>query len=207
MIPTTAEFLKKMHLGDALEISCLLRQFSTWDLVVICSGRCRSARCWRDSLSLCVLPGKTIEHFAKAEESLPQWRPKRQSKGAQKVLVVAPPPIKFLEIGTRMGLFEIEGLIPDMKNLSSVLHPRSSSGIPDEVMRKKLGKPWAGDLLWCDPSARVSYSPNYDFHVHGPRKMFEQGPRKKYVDIVTDTLHASSSDTITWNPLAMIKTR
>ena len=30
-----------------------------------------------------------------------------------------------------------------------------------------------------------------------PKKMFMQGPRLKYVDIVTDTLHASSSDLIT----------
>ena len=30
-----------------------------------------------------------------------------------------------------------------------------------------------------------------------------QGPRLKYVDIVTDTQHASSSDLITWNTLVM----
>ena len=34
-----------------------------------------------------------------------------------------------------------------------------------------------------------------------PKKLFAQGPRKKYVDIVTDALHASSSDLITWNTL------
>ena len=38
-----------------------------------------------------------------------------------------------------------------------------------------------------------------------PKKLFAQGPRQKYVDIVTDTLHASSSDLITWNTLVMIK--
>ena len=38
-----------------------------------------------------------------------------------------------------------------------------------------------------------------------PKKLFAQGPRKKYVDIVTDTLHASSSDLITWNTLVMMK--
>ena len=38
-----------------------------------------------------------------------------------------------------------------------------------------------------------------------PKKMFIQGPRKKYIDIVTDTLHASSSDLITWNTLVMMK--
>ena len=37
--------------------------------------------------------------------------------------------------------------------------------------------------------------------------MFMQGPRLKYIDIVTDTLHASSSDLITWNTLVMMKLR
>ena len=37
-----------------------------------------------------------------------------------------------------------------------------------------------------------------------PKKLFEQGPRKKYVDIVTDTLHASSADLITWNTLVTL---
>ena len=36
------------------------------------------------------------------------------------------------------------------------------------------------------------------------RALFAEGPRH-YVDIVTDTLHASSSDLIIWNTLAMIK--
>ena len=35
--------------------------------------------------------------------------------------------------------------------------------------------------------------------------MFMQGPRLKYVDIVTDTLHASSSYLITWKTLVMLK--
>ena len=38
-----------------------------------------------------------------------------------------------------------------------------------------------------------------------PKKLFSQGPRQKYVDIVTDTIHASSSDLITWNTLVLIK--
>ena len=33
------------------------------------------------------------------------------------------------------------------------------------------------------------------------------GPRLKYIDIVKDTLHASSSDLITWNTLVMLKLR
>ena len=38
-----------------------------------------------------------------------------------------------------------------------------------------------------------------------PKQLFAKGPRKKYVDIVTDTLHASSSDLTTWNILVMLK--
>ena len=63
-------------------------------------------------------------------------------------------------------------------------------------------------------------SPTYDFWVVDesryrwglpvlvptcPRKLFMLGPRLKYVDIVTDTLHASSSDLITWNTLVPMK--
>ena len=38
-----------------------------------------------------------------------------------------------------------------------------------------------------------------------PKKLFEQGPRKKYTDIATDALHASSADLTTWNTLAMMR--
>ena len=61
------------------------------------------------------------------ETKAPQ-QPRHHSKGTHKLAIVAPPPIKFLDIGTMMGLYEIEGLIADMKDLSSVLHPRTSSG-------------------------------------------------------------------------------
>ena len=38
------------------------------------------------------------------------------------------------------------------------------------------------------------------------KKLFAAlGPGKNYVDIVTDTLRASSSDLITWNTLVTIK--
>ena len=68
--------------------------------------------------------------------------------------------------------------------------------------------------------AWFEHSINYDFRVVDPsgyiwglpvivptcpKKLFSQGPRHKYVDIVTDTIHASSSDLITWNTLVMIK--
>ena len=63
----------------------------------------------------------------------------------------------------------------------------------------------------CDPNAWGKRSSSCDFRVTDsleyiwglsiiiptcPRKLLEQGPRKKYVDIVTDTLDASSNDLI-----------
>ena len=60
----------------------------------------------------------------------------------------------------------------------------------------------------CD--FRVNETPKYRWGLPVlvptcPKKLFAQGPRLKYVDIVTDTLHASSSDLITWNTLVMMK--
>ena len=125
-----------------------------------------------------------------------------------------------------MGSYEIKELIPDMKDRSDVLHPRSTApGIPRpgtfyEMLHKRLGKPRSDDSAWCDASAWVKHSTIFDFHTPDslgyiwglpilvptcPRKLFEQGPGKKCVDIVTDTLHASSSDLITWNTLAMTR--
>ena len=61
----------------------------------------------------------------------------------------------------------------------------------------------------CLEEARFQHSVNHDFRIADPsgyiwglpvlvptcpKKLFAQGPRQKYVDIVTDTLHASSSD-------------
>ena len=72
----------------------------------------------------------------------------------------------------------------------------------------------------CEASAWFDHSPTFDFHTKNasrciwglpllvltcPKKLFEQGSRKKYVDIVADTLHASSSDLITSNTLVTKK--
>ena len=80
---------------------------------------------------------------------------------------------------------------------------------------------WVNDVdEWCLAEAWFQHSVNHDFRVTDPaayiwglpviistcpKKLFAQGPRQKYVDIVTDTIHASSSDLITWNTLVMIK--
>ena len=224
MIPTTAELLKLMYPGKCA------RDFLPFSTIVYMGPGGR--RQWpmsivdRFSFLAHTTRKSAIEHLAKAAKAFPDWRPKHHSKGTHKLAIVAPPPIKFLDMGTRMGLYEVEGLIPDIKNTSNVLHPRTWSGSPVpgtfyEVMRENLGKPWVGDTLWCDEKAWVNHSKNYGFHARdplgylwvlptivptSPRKLFGLGLRKKYVDIVADTLHASSSDLITWNTLAMIRT-
>ena len=67
--------------------------------------------------------------------------------------------------------------------------------------------------MWTD------HSVTYDLRAHEPigslwgfplliptclRKLFAQGVRLKYVDVMSGTLRASSSDLITWNTPAMI---
>ena len=104
----------------------------------------------------------------------------------------APPtPFKFLDIGTKMGLYEVEGLTlcPDE---FSVHHPRST----DKVLAPNTFHE-AVHKAWQDPSRRFSVVRLPFLTPTCRRKLFEEGPRHKYVDIVTDTLHTSSSDLIT----------
>ena len=99
------------------------------------------------------------------------------------------------------------------------------SGIPPvdtfhSLVQSRVGSQQGIIQQWCSEMAWFDSSPTCDFWVVDeskyrwglpvlvptcPKKMFMQGPRLKYIDIVTDTLHASSSDLITWNTLVMIK--
>ena len=96
---------------------------------------------------------------------------------------------------------------PPVNTFHAVVHDRASRWIQDADE-------------WCLEEAWFDHSPTFDFRVIDPpgyiwglpvlvptcpKKLFSQGPRQEYVDIVTDTLHASSSDLITWNTLVMIK--
>ena len=141
--------------------------------------------------------------------------------------VIAPPtPFKFLDIGTKMGCYKIGEHIPARKDTENIFHPRFIGvGIPPPntfhaVIHDRAAK-WVSDVEeWCVEEAWFAHSPDFDFRVADPsgyiwglpvlvptcpKKLFAQGPRKKYVDIVTDTLLASSSDLITWNTLVMMK--
>ena len=140
---------------------------------------------------------------------------------------MAPPtPFKFLDIGTQMGCYQIGEHIPGRNDTDNIFHPRFiGNGIPPAnafhaVIYEREEKWVQNSEAWCQEEAWFTHSPTFDFRVTNsssylwglpalvptcPKKLFAQGPRKKYVDIVTDTLHASSSDLITWNTLVMMK--
>ena len=187
------------------EVNCL------WMIRFIDSGKSIVALLNRFSLLIHTTRMSAIEHLAAVVKAYLKWRPKCFSKGANRMDAPAPP-IKFLDIGTRMGLHEVEGLIPDMKDRSNVLHPRASPGIPKpgpgtfyEVMHEKLGKRWVGDQLWCDPNAWAKHSPSCDFHVADPLGNIWNLPIIIPTCPRSYTLHASSSDLTTWNTLAMVR--
>ena len=138
-----------------------------------------------------------IAHLAEAAQACPKWRPKCYRNGTNKIADAPPPPIKFLDIATKMGSYELKGLIHDMRDKSDVLHRRSTTGIAKpgtfyviEVLQKKLGKVYPEDSVWRDADAWVRHSTTYDFHTPEafsfvwelpilvptcPRKLFEQG--------------------------------
>ena len=89
----------------------------------------------------------------------------------------------------------IRDAIPPVNTFHAVVHDRASRWVQDADE-------------WCLEEAWFDHSPTFDFRVIDPpgyiwglpvlvptcpKKLFSQGPRQKYVDIVTDTLHASSS--------------
>ena len=135
-------------------------------------------------------------------------------------------PFKFLDIGTKMGHYKIGDHIPVRDDTSNIFHPLFvGEGIPPAntfhaVTYDRVAKRIRDGEEWCTVEAWFAHSPDHDFRVKDPpgyiwglpvivptcpKKLFALGPRKKYVDIVTDTLHASSSDLITWNTLVMMK--
>ena len=164
-----------------------------------------------------------LKHLQDSLRERPKWKP--QYRRGPNIDLVPAVPYKFLDIGTQMGCYHIEELTSKQEDKNTILHPRyASAGIPPANTFHSLVQNRVGDNRnvdqWCIEHAWFKASPTFDFWVAEvpkyrwglpvlvptcPRKMFAQGPRLKYVDIVTDTLHASSSDLIVWNSLVMMK--
>ena len=181
-----------------------------------------------DRLSWIVLRTRPLAlmHLREALHDRPEWKPLyRQGPRIESVPAV---PYKFLDIGTQMGEYHIEELIPKKDDKDNILHPRHTRpGIPSantfhSVVLNRVGSQYGVVQQLCSESAWFDSSPTCDFWVADaskyrwglpvlvptcPKKMFMQGPRLKYIDIVTDTLHAPPPDLITWNTLVMMKLR
>ena len=179
-----------------------------------------------DRLSWIVLRTRSLALMRLHEALLtrPNWKPYyRQGPRIDSVPAV---PYKFLDIGTQMGEYQLEELTLKKDDKDNILHPRyTRSGIPPvdtfhSVVQGRVGNQHDIIQQWCTVKAWFESSPTCDFWVVDeskyrwglpvlvptcPRKLFMQGPRLKYIDIVTDTLHASSSDLITWNTLVLMK--
>ena len=179
-----------------------------------------------DRLSWIVLQTRPLAlvSFQEAVQGDPKWQPKYRS--GPKVAIAPSIPYKFLDIGTKMGSYKLGEHVPERHDTDNIHHPRYiRNAIPPvntfhAVVHGRAAK-WVQDAdEWCLEEARFNHSVNHDFRVIDPsgymwglpvivptcpKKLFSQGPRQKYVDIVTDTIHASSSDLITWNTLVMIK--
>ena len=125
-----------------------------------------------------------------------------------------------------MGSYKLGEHVPKRHDIDNIFHPRYiGRGSPPvntfhAAVHDRAAKWVNGVDEWCLEEAWFKHSVNHDFRVVDPagyiwglsviiptcpKKLFAQGPRQKYVDIVTDTIHASSSDLITWNTLIMIK--
>ena len=163
-------------------------------------------------------------HLREALHDRPEWKP--LYKQGPRIESVPAVPYKLLDIGTQMGEYYLEDFIPRKHDIDNILHPRHNRpGIPSvytfhSVVQNRVGtqpnviQHWCNENAWFDSSPTcvfwVTDAPKYRWGLPVivptcPRKMFMQGPRLKYIDIVTDTLHASSSDLITWNTLVMLK--
>ena len=168
-------------------------------------------------LGLCCKRPLALMSFQNAVQRNPKWQPKYRS--GPKVAVAPPVPYKFLDIGTKMGSYKLGEHVSMRHDTDNIFHPRNiRDGIPPvntfhAIVHGRAAR-WVNDVDdWCLEEAWFQHSVNHDFRVTDPagyiptcpKKLFAQGPRQKYVDIVTDTLHASSSDLITWNTLVMLK--
>ena len=147
----------------------------------------------------------------------PHWQPRYRS--GPKVDLVPAVPYKFLDIGTKMGSYKLGEHIPGRNDVDNIYHPRfTRHAIPPvntfhAVVHGRTSR-WIPNIEgWCLEEAWFDHSITYDFrvidppgHIWGlpvlvptcPKKLFSEGPRHKYVDIVVmiklkwvDIIHGS----------------
>ena len=86
-----------------------------------------------------------------------------------KVELVPAVPYKLLDIGTQMGEYHIEELIPKKGDKDNILHPRHTRpGIPPNktfhsIVQKRVGSSYGTIQQWCNENAWFNSSPECDF--------------------------------------------
>ena len=96
-----------------------------------------------DRLSWLVLQTRplALSSFQAAVQKNSRWCP-RYHRG-QKIAVAQTPPIKFLDIGTKMGCYKIGEHIPGRDDTTNIFHPRLvGGGIPAPNSTRQSIKDW-----------------------------------------------------------------
>ena len=98
-----------------------------------------------------------LMHLDEALHDRPNWKP--MYRQGPKVELVPAVPYKFLDIGTQMGEYHIEELIPKKGDKDNILHPRHTRpGIPPSknfhsVVQKRVGSNYGAIQQWCNENA------------------------------------------------------
>ena len=207
LIPSVATLLAELYPNKSARVF-----LTTLTIIYMAPGGHRqwpmSISALLECLSWLVLQARplALSSFQAVVQKNPKWRP-RYRCGPQ-VAVVPPPPIKFLDIGTKMAGHRIGDHIPGREDADNIFHLRFvREGIPaantfHAVIYDKLAKRTPDGEVRCAEEAWFAHSPQRDLRVKDPpgyiwglpvitptcsKKLFALGPRKKYVDIVTDT--------------------
>ena len=108
-----------------------------------------------DRLSWIVLQTRplALKHLREALQDNPDWQPKYRH--GPRIDLVPAVPYKFLDIGTKMGYYHLEELIPKKEDKNNILHPRHTrSGIPPvnifhSALQDRVGSQYCNVEQWC----------------------------------------------------------
>ena len=168
---------------------------------------------------------QALMHLREALQDRPKWKPQHR-QGPRNWCLQSHTNSWISGLGWESTILKSSSL-GEMTRTTSCIHATHvqvfrPSTHSYSLVQNRVGSQYGAIQQWCNENAWFESSPTCDFWVADssqyrwglpvlvptcPKKMFMQGPRLKYIDIVTDTLHASSSDLITWNTLVMLKLR
>ena len=153
-----------------------------------------------DRLSWLVLQTRplVLSSFQAAVQKNPRWSPRHHC--GPRVAVAPAPPIKFLDIGTKMGCHRIGEHIPGRDETDNIFHPRFvGEGIPaantfHSIVYERLAKGTPDGELWCLEEAWFAHSPKHDFRVKDPQGYM--GPTSASPNLPEEALCSGSKEEV-----------